>query len=84
MLRLALKVDVDTDRGTRIGVPNLIADCEEYDVPACFLFSLGPDQTGRAITRVFRPLVLLPEARAYGRSPTHWLLGLVPGRDRGS
>ena len=55
MLRLALKVDVDTDRGTRIGVPNLIADCEEYDVPACFLFSLGPDQTGRAITRVFRP-----------------------------
>jgi undecaprenyl phosphate-alpha-L-ara4FN deformylase len=54
-LRLALKVDVDTDRGTREGVPNLLADCEEFDVPACFLFSLGPDQTGRAITRVFRP-----------------------------
>lgn len=54
-LRLALKVDVDTDRGTRVGVPNLLADCEEFDVPACFLFSLGPDQTGRAITRVFRP-----------------------------
>jgi len=54
-LRLALKVDVDTDRGTRIGVPNLAADCQEFDVPACFLFSLGPDQTGRAITRVFRP-----------------------------
>ena len=55
MLRLALKVDVDTDCGTRIGVPNLVADCEEFDVPACFLFSLGPDQTGRAVTRVFRP-----------------------------
>jgi undecaprenyl phosphate-alpha-L-ara4FN deformylase len=54
-LRLALKVDVDTDRGTREGVPNLVADCQEFGVPACFLFSLGPDQTGRAITRVFRP-----------------------------
>ena len=55
MLRLALKVDVDTDRGTRIGVPNMVADCREVEAPACFLFSLGPDQTGRAITRVFRP-----------------------------
>jgi len=54
-IRLALKVDVDTDRGTREGVPNLVADCREFGVPACFLFSLGPDQTGRAITRVFRP-----------------------------
>ncbi|HVZ64241.1 MAG TPA: 4-deoxy-4-formamido-L-arabinose-phosphoundecaprenol deformylase [Opitutaceae bacterium] len=54
-IRLALKVDVDTDRGTRIGVPNLVADCREVDAPACFLFSLGPDQTGRAITRIFRP-----------------------------
>jgi peptidoglycan/xylan/chitin deacetylase (PgdA/CDA1 family) len=54
-IRLALKVDVDTDRGTREGVPNLLADCREFSAPACFLFSLGPDQTGRAITRVFRP-----------------------------
>jgi undecaprenyl phosphate-alpha-L-ara4FN deformylase len=54
-LRLALKIDVDTDRGTREGVPPLVADCREFGAPACFLFSLGPDQTGRAITRVFRP-----------------------------
>ena len=54
-LRLALKVDVDTDRGTRLGVPRLAADCRAFGIPACFLFSLGPDQTGRAITRVFRP-----------------------------
>jgi peptidoglycan/xylan/chitin deacetylase (PgdA/CDA1 family) len=54
-LRLALKVDVDTDRGTREGIPNLVADCQEFEAPACFLFSLGPDQTGRAITRVLRP-----------------------------
>ena len=54
-LRLALKIDVDTDRGTREGVPNLVADLRAAGVPATFLFSLGPDQTGRAITRVFRP-----------------------------
>src|ERR1039457_4782621 len=54
-VRLALKVDVDTDRGTRIGVPSLAADCREFGAAACFLFSLGPDQTGRAVTRVFRP-----------------------------
>ena len=54
-VRLALKVDVDTDRGTRVGVPNLAADCAEFRAPACFLFSLGPDQTGRAVTRVLRP-----------------------------
>lgn len=52
---LAIKVDVDTDRGTRIGVPNLLALLQEFDIPATFLFSLGPDNTGRAIKRIFRP-----------------------------
>jgi undecaprenyl phosphate-alpha-L-ara4FN deformylase len=52
---VALKVDVDTDRGTREGVPALAALLEEFSAPACFLFSLGPDNTGKAIRRVFRP-----------------------------
>src|SRR5262249_33733407 len=54
-LRLALKIDVDTDRGTRVGVPQMLDDLKAAGVPATFLFSLGPDQTGRAISRVFRP-----------------------------
>ncbi len=54
-VRLALKVDADTDRGTRVGVPNLAGDCAQFGAAACFLFSLGPDQTGRAVTRVLRP-----------------------------
>ena len=52
---LAIKVDVDTDRGTRIGVPNLLALFDEFGIKATFLFSLGPDNTGRAIKRIFRP-----------------------------
>jgi peptidoglycan/xylan/chitin deacetylase (PgdA/CDA1 family) len=54
-LQLAFKIDVDTDRGTRLGVPSLMHDLRVAGAPATFLFSLGPDQTGRAITRVFRP-----------------------------
>ncbi len=52
---LSIKVDVDTDRGTRIGVPNLLALCNEFRVRATFLFSLGPDNTGRAVKRIFTP-----------------------------
>jgi undecaprenyl phosphate-alpha-L-ara4FN deformylase len=52
---LAIKVDVDTDRGTRLGVPTLLELFKEYAVPATFYFSLGPDNTGRAVRRLFRP-----------------------------
>jgi peptidoglycan/xylan/chitin deacetylase (PgdA/CDA1 family) len=52
---LAIKIDVDTDRGTRLGVPNLLSLFDEFGVRATFLFSLGPDNTGRAIRRIFRP-----------------------------
>ncbi len=51
---LALKVDVDTLKGTRQGVPQLIDLFKKHQVGATFLFSLGPDHTGRAIKRVFR------------------------------
>lgn len=52
---LALKIDVDTDRGTREGVPRLVEILTRHGAGATFLFSLGPDHTGRALKRVFRP-----------------------------
>lgn len=52
---LALKIDVDTDRGTREGVPRLVDLLGRHGAGATFLFSLGPDHTGRALKRVFRP-----------------------------
>ncbi|HXP66645.1 MAG TPA: polysaccharide deacetylase family protein [Steroidobacteraceae bacterium] len=53
-LRIGLKVDVDTLRGTREGVPRLMALFKKLGVDATFYFSVGPDHTGRAMRRVFR------------------------------
>ena len=51
---IGLKVDVDTLRGTREGVPRLTALFKKLGVDATFYFSVGPDHTGRAMRRVFR------------------------------
>jgi len=51
---IGLKVDVDTLRGTREGVPRLAALLKKLKVDATFYFSVGPDNTGRAMRRVFR------------------------------
>lgn len=71
-LRLALKIDVDTERGTRLGVPSLMADLRAAGLPATFFFALGPDNTGRAITRIFRPGFL----RKVGRTNVVGLYGV--------
>ncbi len=54
-MKLALKIDVDTLRGTREGVPALVDILKRHGAGATFLFSLGPDHTGRAIKRALRP-----------------------------
>lgn len=52
---LALKIDVDTYRGTLEGVPRLLEILHRHKAGATFLYSLGPDHTGRAIKRALRP-----------------------------
>jgi undecaprenyl phosphate-alpha-L-ara4FN deformylase len=51
--RIFLKIDVDTYRGTREGVPAMLDDLAAAGVRASFFFTLGPDRSGRAILRVF-------------------------------
>jgi len=50
---VALKVDVDTYAGTRDGVPNLLADMQRFGARATFYFSMGPDNSGKALRRIF-------------------------------
>jgi undecaprenyl phosphate-alpha-L-ara4FN deformylase len=54
-MKLALKIDVNTYRGTRDGVPRLIDILKAHGAGATFLFTLGPDRSGRAIRRLFHP-----------------------------
>ena len=85
--RLALKIDVDTLRGTREGVPRLVDLLRQHEAGATFLFSLGPDHTGRALRRAFRPGFLKKVSRTsvlehYGLKTL--LYGtLLPGPDIG-
>jgi peptidoglycan/xylan/chitin deacetylase (PgdA/CDA1 family) len=84
---ITLKVDVDTLRGTREGVPRLASLFARLQIPATFLFSVGPDHTGRALRRVFRRGFLSKVRRTsvasnYGISTL--LYGtLLPGPDIG-
>jgi peptidoglycan/xylan/chitin deacetylase (PgdA/CDA1 family) len=54
MPKLALKIDVNTYRGTRVGVPRLVEAMQRHQVQGSFFFTLGKDRTGRAITRIFK------------------------------
>ena len=87
MARIALKVDVDTLRGTREGVPRLLDIFARVDVTATFLFSLGPDHTGWALRRMFRPGFFAKVSRTsvlrhYGLRTLAYGV-LVPGPDIG-
>lgn len=50
---IALKIDVDTYIGTRDGVPHLLEILARYGIRATFYFSMGPDNSGKAIRRIF-------------------------------
>jgi undecaprenyl phosphate-alpha-L-ara4FN deformylase len=53
-MKLALKIDVRTWRGTREGVPWLMDVLAASKAGATFLFNLGPDHSGRAAGALFR------------------------------
>lgn len=84
---LCLKVDVDTLRGTLEGVPRLVELFQREKVGATFLFSMGPDHTGRALKRIFRPGFLAKVRRTSVRSnyglKTLLYGTLLPGPDIG-
>jgi len=84
---VGLKVDVDTLRGTREGVPRLIELLKKHQADATFYFSVGPDHTGRALRRAFRPgfakkVVRTSVLKHYGLKTLMYGV-LLPGPDIG-
>jgi undecaprenyl phosphate-alpha-L-ara4FN deformylase len=53
-MEVALKIDVDTHQGLGEGVPRLARMLEREGIAASFFIAMGPDNSGRAIWRVFR------------------------------
>ncbi len=62
-MQLAIRVDVDTSIGLREGVPRLLDLFGRRSLHTSFFVSFGPDNSGRAIRRLWRPSFLLKMLR---------------------
>ena len=53
-MKLAIKIDIDTLKGYLEGLPRLLDILKAHNVKASIFFSMGPDNSGKALRRIFR------------------------------
>ena len=63
MAVLVLKVDIDTLRGMREGLPSIAASLDRRSLKGSFFVSFGPDRSGLAVLQLLRPRFLLKMIR---------------------
>ncbi len=54
-MSIGLRIDVDTFRGARDGIPKLLRILKKRDIQATWYLTLGPDNMGRHLRRLLKP-----------------------------